>query len=495
MESPQEETTSVHQIALNNPIILTEILKKSSTPLKTCRLVCKFWNEMVLSLQNPRLALNLAKQDDDFTCDPVPFFALCYKMDDRLAKWVSTWSDLPEDEMEISGASQAKLMHLCDKFGDLVEILDVIIHDEEDYLNSIHLILQNCCPNLKRLRISSPFTNLYYHNYKKILEGLPPKEVVNAAPNLAEVTIPWKVFPDLANSKRIHSLTIALDGVRPDDIFQADDKLSQLEKILAQVGDQLVTLRFGSVTDKAVIPTGFNSFKYSGFNLPKKMSKLQYFRNHMVDIFECGDFLQNTKSLKTLVLGKAFTWLKSLDEILKNIFAKKKIFGNGTSLTLREIHDLRLFDGLKAAFPNLERLALDTYGETDWRGRVSEMELDVVLRACVGWKSLKHLDLALPTFPEEIAYVIHDLLYAGDLYKRLKTLQIMGHREILRCTLTDEELEKFKQVIVALDAVEDKVIIDNFSFGQESVSNIKDFIRANKMNLPKFAIFLGGSLS
>lgn len=43
----------------------------------------------------------------------------------------------------------------------------------------------------------------------------------------------------------------------------------------------------------------------------------------------------------------------------------------------------------------------------------------------------------------------------------LKTLVIMAHRETVRGRLTEEEMELFKQVLIAMDAIEDNVIIDN----------------------------------
>ncbi|XP_035716310.1 uncharacterized protein LOC118439262 [Folsomia candida] len=515
MELPHEER-SAQQIALNNPIILTEILKKTSAPLLTCRLVSHFWNEVVLSLPNTRLSLNLHHKDERFPNDPVPFLALCFKMEDRLAKRINaTCSARSLNHNVFNNSFSAKLIHVCDKFGDLVGVLDISILFEV-CLPAIYQILQNCCPNLKRLRISGTFTKSNTSGKQETLQRFPPKEkltiftltsklvtpfltlfveeVVKVSPNLQEVTIPWGFYPNFANSKSLSSLIIALHNVRPLDIARANDQLSNLSRILGQVGDQLVTLSFGCDDDKFNMESAeFDFFNNSAFYLPRRMSKLQNFRNDIVDILECSDYLQNATSLKTLVIGKAFTWSKRLDEILKNIFDTKKIFGNVTSLMIREIHDPAFLDELMTAFPNVEKFDLDTYQRTDWRGGVSGMELGVVLKACVGWKALKHFDIAVPTFPKEIEDVIQTLLDAKELYKGLKTFEIMAHREIVRARLFADEMEQLKQVLVAMDAVEDKVIIDNIYFGEESVKKILNFIRSMDMNMAKFAIFRRGA--
>ncbi|XP_021959493.1 uncharacterized protein LOC110855373 [Folsomia candida] len=147
MESPCE--TSVEQIPLNNPIILTQILQQAGTPLKTCRLVSHFWNDMVLSLPNTRLALNLHSEgnetDEDINLGP--FFAFCSTLDARLAKHICAKSDTTISYFAF------KLLHVCDKFTHTIQILEVSIQSKTS-LSPIYDILENRCPNLTQLRVT-----------------------------------------------------------------------------------------------------------------------------------------------------------------------------------------------------------------------------------------------------------------------------------------------------------------------------------------------------
>lgn len=327
-------------------------------------------------------------------------------------------------------------MHVCDKFPDLIGILEVTI-DYEACLSSIYEILLNLCSNLKQLIISGEFRKSMTYKEEVVLAELPPKgkltsftltcnmvtpfltslvqEVVNASPNLSKLTLPWGFYPDLSNSKSLSSLTIAPNYVRPRKMARAHDKLSQLLNMLAQVSHQLVTLSFGcggiNIQDK------YKLVEKSAFRVPRRMSKLKYFRNDMMDIFECGDFLENITSVETLVMGKPFTCSSRLDEVLQDIFDANKTLASVRNLSLRDIQDARLLDGLKTTFPNLERLELDTYYQRDWHGDLTGMKLGVVLNACKGWESLKHLKLALPKSPSKMMNVLHALMEGSELYK------------------------------------------------------------------------------
>lgn len=177
------ETRTVEQVALDNPIvckpnliipkyinentnfqsssqpislqILTQILKQTSAPLKTARLVSTFWNDLVLSLLNSKLSLKLGHDNliSNTEEDLILFFELCFALDARLAKHISATSIRGRTPLY---SFATKLMHTCDKFSDTVQILDVSIAHEA-CLSPVYQVLKNCCPNLKQVRISCTF--------------------------------------------------------------------------------------------------------------------------------------------------------------------------------------------------------------------------------------------------------------------------------------------------------------------------------------------------
>lgn len=66
--------------------------------------------------------------------------------------------------------------------------------------------------------------------------------VINASPKLKEVTIPLGFCPDLENLKCLEVLRISLNRAEPIHL-----EGWKLLRMLAQVGEQLVTLTFGYV--------------------------------------------------------------------------------------------------------------------------------------------------------------------------------------------------------------------------------------------------------
>ncbi|OXA53524.1 uncharacterized protein LOC118435869 [Folsomia candida] len=526
MESQGKQTAV--EIALNNPMILTEILQRRSTPLKDCRLVCHFWNDMVLNLPNTRLALRPVKKDKNrhILNDPFPFFATCFALDDRLAKQISaTCSTDLADPTRCIDSFATTLMHTCDKFSDLVQILEISV-DYEECLKTVYQVLRNCCPNLKQLRIGftfSPYRRKRSRGCEILPEPLPEpksnltllavssnrvtpfltnliKVIVAASPNLRNVTLPWGFFPDFANSKRLDTLLIVLDGPQIIDIAREDGNLSELSRILAQVGDQLVRLTFCDYLRKEdVLLIDFGNLNPTGFRLPtRKMLKLKKFRNQMADIFQCDDLLRNIESLpvlETLVIGKVSIKSNCVDEILRNIFHSGKIFQTMKNLKIFEMHEPTLLDGLKTAFPNLESLEVKTFSRTDFRGDVSRMELSVVLDAFGRWEGLKRLLLRVTVFPDKLVNVIRALLEGKELYKELKMFEtgiLKFENNVTRHELTTEEMDLFKQLLLAMNRM-NKVIIHNLPLGEESLKTISDFMVSNKLAVPKFRISKGGS--
>lgn len=117
--------------------------------------MCQFWNEIILSLPIPKIGLRLnhyhwvTEQDTD----AVPFFDTSFTIDARIAKRISA-TCLHSAASLYPFAS--KLMYACDRFNEVVQILEISI-DQENGLKSVHQVLQNFCPNLKELRITCKF--------------------------------------------------------------------------------------------------------------------------------------------------------------------------------------------------------------------------------------------------------------------------------------------------------------------------------------------------
>lgn len=103
---------------------------------------------------------------------------------------------------------------------------------------------------------------------------------------------------------------------------------------------------------------------------------------------------------------------RCVEETLEIMYEKKTILSSVIKLKISEMHDPRLLEGLKTAFPNLRELIVTTSEEMDSRGEVSGMELGVVLKACGDWGTLKHLEIVVPSYPKQIMDIIQALLDA-----------------------------------------------------------------------------------
>lgn len=244
--------------------------------------------------------------------------------------------------------------------------------------------------------------------------------IINAAPNLKRVTIPLGFCPDFAPSNHLESLTIGQDDFHLPET-------ADMSNLLAQVGDQLITLRLGNgimtLIDKPL-----------GFELPgRKLPKLKTFQNLMVDVFRCDDLFKNIArgmpSLTRMELGEAFEGSKSVDEILQDLRNSGQIVANVTNLVLIGVYDVALLDGLGAVFPNVAELKVDSLYEGknvsyNWVGVARgppwgrrETELGAVLAACKEWGGLKRLKLGVSMYPRNVEGVIRDLLDNRDLYR------------------------------------------------------------------------------
>lgn len=218
----------------------------------------------------------------------------------------------------------SKLMHLCDKFSDNVKILEIDI-DDENCMKPVYQVLKNSCPNLKNLGITGYFKVLndqsnicslensklrkalkiqnklthYTLSSNRVTPYLPifTQLVFDASPYLKEIVIPFGIYPNLVNLQNLTDITIGLEGVTSNVLNNAEMNLRELTKMLRQVGEQLVNLSFGDVDrhEKKTIEQGYDAERMSklGFHLPQIMPKLKHFRNEMIDIFQCGDSLQD----------------------------------------------------------------------------------------------------------------------------------------------------------------------------------------------------------
>ncbi|XP_035716451.1 uncharacterized protein LOC118439322 [Folsomia candida] len=317
MESQLEERTPL-EIALNNPTILSEIFKRihsdidtDTSPLKTARLVCQFWNDMVLSLA--KLELELSNYEHYGEQDPFSFFDFCFSVDHRLAKRIHATSGYMVSESAGPRVYHfaCKLTHVCDKFSEIMRILTIEIM-YEDCLKYVHQILKNCCPNLKELELKFFLSTLE----RTLDEPLPPKAkleslifhcgvhtgipalvsfiqvVVNASPNLRKAKFPEDIFPDLKSCKFLNSLKIKLTKSDPADI-------ARCALMLRPISGRLVSLRFGKAYSLG--PSG----EPGKFWLPKNMRKLETYKAPMVDVFQCDELLSHFEkmpALKTLVI-------------------------------------------------------------------------------------------------------------------------------------------------------------------------------------------------
>ncbi|XP_035712351.1 uncharacterized protein LOC118437451 [Folsomia candida] len=379
-----------------------------------------------------------------------------------------------------------RLMHICEKFSDHVQILHLLIWDE-DCLKSICQGLTNCCPNLKQLRIEGEFArsigvDLFPFGGEGILARKPNltvfaftcmickpeiqflkdlanfiQLVVNASPNLRGVTIPWGFYPDFANSKCLESLNISLDDVDPFEIEDVQN-VSKLSEMLHQVDGQLVSLCFGTVQKTDLLgPLEYYHFKNSspiGFNLLRRMPKLRKFCNRIVEMFRSADFLQNIEMmpfLETLVIGRDLKQLRGVDAILRGICNAKMILPSVRKLELIELYDPKLLDGVATAFPNLERLEMVQRIATGLWGQVDKVEMDIMLEACRDWSGLKHFKVTLWKYPEKMGEFLQGLLQGREFFQRLTTFEIKTrHYQRMKMTrsFTEDEMALFKQLLL-----------------------------------------------
>ncbi|XP_035711702.1 uncharacterized protein LOC118437041 [Folsomia candida] len=279
---------------------------------------------------------------------------------------------------------------------------------------------------------------------------------------------------------------LQVDDIQLSDITRGDDYLIAISRMLNQLATQLVKLRFLSNVIEYKGKSLFGNFDYippTRFKLPRMMSKLRLFRNDLVDIFRCSDDLfESMSAMETLLIGDINRHPRFVNKILRNVCSAKMIWPTLRNLRIVELHDPQLLEGLQEAFPNLVKLTVDTRHAADFRRLNTTMKLPFVLPACLGWEGLKHLNLALPRYPEKIVDVIKILLDCKDLLTQLKTFQITKYESCsVYSDLTEGELDLFKELLSAMNGMEE-VELCQFYLSQRTVKTMLAFMKTNKIS-------------
>ncbi|XP_035713146.1 uncharacterized protein LOC118437860 isoform X2 [Folsomia candida] len=452
----------------------------------------------------------------------------CSTFDGRLAKWVNvktSFNPANRRSHEKSDPVTPNLSRLCELFNTNIQILKVDVAHEITVTSIHHVLRQNLCPNLKKLLIFWTKRMLFrdreddFTTERPVLSAaLNPRPtltsfvfwhqqvtpfftnlihlVVNASQNLKQIALPWGVFPDFANSKSLTSLTINMCWLRVNHINRADIG-AELSRMIRQVGDQLVTLKFSNFFKLRIRGGSYdeNELNIMGFRLPRRMSKLQEFENPITEIIQCDELFQNIEAmpaLETLVMGKIITRLRSLDTILQTICNGNTVLASVRFLELSGVHDPKVLDRLTNAFPSVEKLSVEILWcrSTCHRRRFTcgtiqpvlnrvGVDLGGVLTTCSGWRSL-------PTCDQEVGTIIQALLEGRELYAWLKTIYVatcggnFPHRDF-----TQDELDLWKQLHVAMAGM-DSVYVSNLCLTKNTRETMKDFMTSNGITCRSF---------
>ncbi|OXA48205.1 hypothetical protein Fcan01_17011 [Folsomia candida] len=155
---PQPDELDPVNLALQNPIIFAKIhafAGSESGPI--LRLVCKAWNDVILS--NPKRKMVLKLHTNSLTdfygcCDPLTFQLFCRTIDPRLSRHVRLWQkycNAHQHSEHHYRACLARFFHFCEKFGDIVVTMEILVR--ASMLPILYELLTWSCPNLRFLRI------------------------------------------------------------------------------------------------------------------------------------------------------------------------------------------------------------------------------------------------------------------------------------------------------------------------------------------------------
>lgn len=133
--------------------------------------------------------------------------------------------------------------------------------------------------------------------------------------------------------------------------------IGKVNKILEQVKDHVEFLYLGAKSLNGDLTTGPIDVQ-----IPK-VKKLKEFGNSALDLFTCGDKLQNIctariPTLQRLRLSQSYKTEEGLDHILRNIIEEEGLFSGIKYLRVENLHALEVIAGLKTPFPNLENLSI-----------------------------------------------------------------------------------------------------------------------------------------
>lgn len=135
----------------------------------------------------------------------------------------------------LTASGVSKLLHVSGQFGRFIENFSVTCEDE-GYIATLYEILQNCCPNLKRLKItfmttgmanSDEESNNYADSRPCTLDKLTSitiqdvtdypsvskvtQWILNSAPNLTHLSYEGDRVPDLGKNGSIKRLKLEMD--------------------------------------------------------------------------------------------------------------------------------------------------------------------------------------------------------------------------------------------------------------------------------------------
>ncbi|XP_021961554.1 uncharacterized protein LOC110857246 isoform X2 [Folsomia candida] len=486
--------------AIQNPIILQCIFQNKSVPGKTLRLVCHLWNEIVLSLPQPKLTLRFSplpsrnwwlSTHSDCSTD-IPFKSFCENMEPKLARCIGEdpcLSNRCPAHQKICTA-ETKLLYVSEHFSPTVVDLTVTFAGE-DVIPTLYKILKNYCPNLKRLkicvqrtthdplRLGSPdalvpfslrpkLTSVEIHDFLENSRFLEMTQLIlNSASKLTRLIYRGKYFPDLSQHLALKSITLDMDKLTTKN-SPTGSGVHGLNKMLDQVKDRLEFLHILGTHENEESPL-------VDFHLPR-MKNLKEFRNNLLDLFNCGDRLQDICSARipTLETLEIFKWEDSLDDLLQNIKEEKGLFSGVKNLHLSYVDNPESIIGLRTAFPSLEVLSIQQLHLDD-----VITEVGPHLRACASL-GLKYLDLGLANHHRQLSKFLQGFSNCGKLVPGLQNLE-------MRLVSVYDDLKRvadgtrlIKQFLLKMRGLED-VTISGILWQEETWKWMMSFIDKNKI--------------
>lgn len=190
---------------------MTIRFKHVSPQLKSCRLVCQFWNEIILSI--PNLGLRLDQKRKSVENDPDKFFVLISTFDSRLMKRIFASCDNPSFDVETSSLESfgLKLTQISSKFSNIIQILNISIITNT-CLNPVYTALTNSFPNLKELRVDLRSTVWIWTSRGS---ATPRQEEIKFLPLPQKPTLTLVAFRDLPRHKLAPSPPLFAQLVQP----------------------------------------------------------------------------------------------------------------------------------------------------------------------------------------------------------------------------------------------------------------------------------------